>query len=63
MIKLKNILAILIILILFIMIKIYRDHPHVSEYGEREFLKNVDACNRVAELYYEDYKKIIPTLY
>ncbi|MBP3326467.1 MAG: hypothetical protein J6L77_08640 [Coprococcus sp.] len=57
MIKIKNVLAVSIVVILFMIIKIYRDHPHVSEYEEKEFLKNVDACNRLAEIYYDDYKK------
>ena len=57
MIKIKNVLAVIIVVILLIIIKIYRDHPHVSEYEEKEFLKNVDVCNRLAEIYYDDYKK------
>ncbi len=57
MIKIKNVLAVIIVVILLIIIKIYRDHPHVSEYDEKEFLKNIDACNRLAEIYYDDYKK------
>jgi len=57
MIKIKNVLAVIIVVILFMIIKIYRDHPHVSEYEEKEFLKNVDSCNRLAEIYYDDYKK------
>lgn len=47
----------LIVLLSVIVIIIFNRKRHVSKYEEEEFLKNLDACNKLAEIYYEDYKK------
>ncbi|MBP3326468.1 MAG: hypothetical protein J6L77_08645 [Coprococcus sp.] len=47
----------LIVLITVIIMIIYNRNHHVSKYKEQEFLKNLDAYNKLAEIYYEDYKK------
>lgn len=56
--KIDLIVAIaLLALMTVIVIIIYNRNHHVSKYEEEEFLKNLDAYNELAAIYYEDYKK------